>query len=315
MKTPNRPSPEKTRPIAPWLGGKRNLAKRICALIDADARAGNHVTYAEPFVGMGGIFLRRTSRPRAEFINDRQRDVFNLFRILQEHYVAFLDMLRFQITTQANFERLSAVDPETLTDLQRAARFLFLQRTGFGGKVTGRSFGISTDRPARFNLTTLEPDLEALHERLSGVTVTCMDYAAFIDRIDRKGALFYLDPPYYGCEGDYGRDLFGRDRFVELAEQLARLKGRFILSLNDVPEVREIFGRFQMAEVKTTYSIAAKGALPERGELVISGHLVQKSLAATFGVTLCKTSCRATALQAFSGAFRIAMGGRIGGRI
>ena len=101
-----------------------------------------------------------------------------------------------------------------------------------------------------------------------------MDYAAFIDRIDRKGALLYLDPPYYGCEGDYGRDLYGRDRFVELAEQLARLKGRFILSLNDVPEVREIFGRFEMTEVKTTYSIAAKGALPERGELVISGHLV-----------------------------------------
>ncbi|MCW1934132.1 DNA adenine methylase [Pararhodobacter zhoushanensis] len=258
-----------TRPAAPWLGGKRNLAKRLCALIDADARAGRHTTYAEPFVGMGGIFLRRTVRPRAEFINDRQRDVHTLFRILQEHYVAFLDLLRFQITTQANFERLVVVDPDTLTDLQRAARFLFLQRTAFGGKISGRNFGISTDRPARFNLTTLEPDLEALHERLSGVTVTCMDYAEFIDRIDRPGVLFYLDPPYYGSEGDYGRALFSRERFVELAEQLGRLKGRFMLSLNDVPEVREIFGRFEMTEVKTSYSIAAKGAVPERGELLI----------------------------------------------
>ena len=84
------------RPIAPWLGGKRNLAKRICALIDADH---DHRSYAEPLVGMGGIFLRRTRRPAAEFINDRGRDVYNLFRVLQEHYVAFLDMLRFQITT------------------------------------------------------------------------------------------------------------------------------------------------------------------------------------------------------------------------
>ena len=109
------------RPIAPWLGGKRNLAKRICALIDAD----EHRSYAEPFVGMGGIFLRRSMRPPAEFINDRGRDVYNLFRVLQEHYVAFLDMLRFQITTQENFNRLVGVDPETLTDMQRAARFLF----------------------------------------------------------------------------------------------------------------------------------------------------------------------------------------------
>lgn len=97
-----------------------------------------------------------------------------------------------------------------------------------------------------------------------------MDFAAFIDRIDRPGVLFYLDPPYYGCEDDYGRELFCRARFEDLAEQLGRLKGRSMLSLNDRPEVREIFGRFQITEVKTTYSIAAKGALAERGELVIS---------------------------------------------
>lgn len=269
-KSPELTATQPTRPVAPWLGGKRNLARRICALIDADARAGHHTTYAEPFVGMGGVFLRRSTRPRAELINDRHHEVYTLFRILQEHYVAFLDLLRFQLTTQANFERLVAVDPDTLTDLQRAARFLYLQRTAFGGKVSGRNFGVTTDRPGRFNLTTLEPDLEALHARLSGVTITCMDFAAFIDRVDRPGTLFYLDPPYYGCEGDYGRALFDRGRFEDLADQLARLKGRFILSLNDVPEVREIFGRFAMAEVKTTYSIAAKGALPERGELLIA---------------------------------------------
>lgn len=262
-----------TAPVAPWLGGKRNLARRLCALIDDDARGGRHSVYAEPFVGMGGIFLRRAVRPRAEFINDRGREVYTLFRMLQEHYVAFLDLLRFQITTQANFERLVAVDPDTLTDLQRAARFLFLQRTAFGGKVSGRNFGISADRPARFNLTTLEPDLEALHERLSGVTVTCMDFAAFIDRIDRPGVLFYLDPPYWGCEGDYGRALFSRERFQDLAEQLGRIRGRFVLSLNDVPEVREVFGRFAMTEVTTAYSINAKGTQPARPELVITGPL------------------------------------------
>jgi DNA adenine methylase len=184
--TCQRPSSLQPVPSPPDLGGKRNLAKRICAIIDADG----HSTYAEPFVGMGGIFLRRTARPKAEFINDTGRDVYTLFRILQEHYIAFLDLLRFQLTTQANFNRLVDTDPETLTDLQRAARFLYLQRTAFGGKPSGRNFGIATDRPARFNLTTLEPDLEALHARLSAVTITCMDYAAFIARMDRKGTFF-----------------------------------------------------------------------------------------------------------------------------
>lgn len=255
------------RPIAPWLGGKRSLATRICAIIDATP----HDTYAEPFVGMGGIFLRRTRRPRAELINDRQKEVYTLFRVLQEHYVAFLDLLRFQITTQENFNRLVGVDPETLTDMQRAARFLYLQRCAFGGKVSGRNFGLSADRPGRFNLTTLEPDLEALHSRLSGVTVMCVDFAEFIRRVDRPGVLFYLDPPYWGCEDDYGRTLFSRERFEDLASHLRGLKGRFILSLNDRPEVRECFAGMQMAEVKTTYTIGVQNdARGARGELLIS---------------------------------------------
>ncbi|MGR3760875.1 DNA adenine methylase [Roseobacteraceae bacterium NS-SX3] len=256
-----------TRPVAPYLGGKRNLAKRICAIIDAQ----DHITYAEPFVGMGGIFLRRRKQPKAEFINDAGRDVHNLFRILQEHYVAFLDFLRFQLTTQANFERLAATDPETLTDLQRAARFLYLQRTAFGGKVSGRSFGLAAERPARFNLTTLEPDLEALHARLAGVTVTCMGYAEFISRVDRPGAFFYLDPPYWGCESDYGKALFSRGDFERLADQLSDIRGRFLMSINDVAEIRETFAGCHIAEVDTSYTIAARNdARGVRSELLIS---------------------------------------------
>jgi len=260
-------TPQNARPVAPWIGGKRNLAKRICALIDATP----HTAYAEPFVGIGGIFLRRTSCPRAEFINDRSRDVYNLFRILQEHYVAFLDLLRFQISLQANFERLLQVDPDTLTDLQRAARFLYLQRMSFGGKVNGRTFGLSRERAGRFNLTTLEPDLEALHERLAGVCVTCLDFAEFIRRIDSPGTLFYLDPPYLGCEGYYGRDLFDRARFEDLAGQLRGLQGRFIMSLNDTPGVREVFAGFRFEGVTTTYTAAATGAKEAR-EVVIMNY-------------------------------------------
>lgn len=252
------------KPIAPYLGGKRALAGRLCRVIDAH----EHTTYAEPFVGMGGIFLRRKRLAKAEFINDASRDVYTLFRVLQEHYVAFLDLLRFQITTQANFERLCAVDPATLTDLQRAARFLYLQRVSFGGKIKSRSFGLSADRPGRFNLSTLEPDLEALHTRLSGVTVTCLDYAEFLHRLDRPGTLFYLDPPYYGHESDYGRGLFIRADFDRLSEMLRELKGAFLMSINDTPEIRASFAWARIAEAATTYSAAKRGTKPVR-ELVI----------------------------------------------
>ena len=142
-------------PVAPWLGGKRNPARRITGLIETVPLS----TYADPFVGMGGLFLRRSMRPKAEAINDISREIATLFRILQRHYPQFLDVLRFQLTTRVEFNRLVDTNPDTLTDLERAARFLYLQRTAFGGKVSGRNFGVSRDRPARFNLTTLEPML------------------------------------------------------------------------------------------------------------------------------------------------------------
>lgn len=255
-------------PVAPWLGGKRNLAKRICAILDDIPCE----TYAEPFVGMGGIFLRRTRCPKAEVINDYGRDVSNLFRILQRHYVAFLDLLRFQLTTRAEFNRLVDTNPETLTDLERAARFLYLQRTAFGGKISGRNFGVSVGRPGRFNLTTLEPMLEDLHSRLAGVVIECLDFETFIRRYDSAGTLFYLDPPYWGCEGDYGKALFNRADFQRLADVLAGIKGSFVLSINDVPEIREMFAWARIEEVKTTYTIGVKNdARGERSELIIRG--------------------------------------------
>lgn len=224
---------------------------------------------------MGGIFLRRAMRPRAEVINDYGRDVSNLFRILQRHYPQFLEVLRFQLTTRSEFERLVATDPETLTDLERAARFLYLQRTAFGGKVSGKNFGVSKDRPGRFNLTTLEPMLEDLHTRMAGVVIECLDYAAFIRRYDGEETLFYLDPPYWGCEGDYGKGMFAREDFARMADMLASLGGQFLMSINDVPDVRAIFGGFHLTPVATTYSVS-KGGSGAGGnkELLISSFKV-----------------------------------------
>ena len=259
-----------TRPAAGYIGGKRNLARRVCALIEQLP----HTGYAEPFVGMGGIFLRRQRVPRTEAINDWSMDVANFFRICQRHYVAFMDMLRFQLTTRAGFERLMKVDPTTLTDLERAARFLYLQRAAFGGKVAGRNFGVSRDGPARFDVTKLAPVLEAIHERLSSVTIERLPWGEFMRRWDRPGMLFYCDPPYYGCEDDYGADdpgqpLLDRAQFEEMAATMRSAKGAVLVSLNDRPEVRDIFAGFELIEAETTYTLARRNADTKAAELLI----------------------------------------------
>lgn len=252
------------RPVAAYIGGKKNLAKRLCERIDAVP----HKIYAEPFVGMGGVFLRRRRRPRAEHINDLSRDVSTLYRVLQEHYGAFLDVLRFQVASRPEFDRLMSVDPETLTDLRRAARFLYLQRMAYGGKVRGRNYAVDLYRGSRFDLSKLEPMLQDLHERLSGVTIERLEWSAFLARYDTPDTLFYLDPPYFESEDDYGAELFDRGQFVHMANQLAGLKGRFILSINATPETREIFGRFDLEEVGTHYGI--NGGMQAARELIVS---------------------------------------------
>lgn len=251
-------------PVAPYLGGKRNLAKRVIERLAEIP----HETYVEPFVGMGGVFLRRPFKARAEVINDLSGDVAGLFRVLQRHYAAFLDMLRWQITSRAEFERLSATDPATLTDLERAARFLYLQRTTFGGKVAGRSFGVSVTTGARFNISRLASILEDVHDRLAGVVIERLRWPELLRRYDRPGTLFYLDPPYWGCETDYGAGMFGREEFAHLAEALPALQGQFLLSLNDRPEVRALFKGCAIEAVSATYRIS--GAATAAGELLIS---------------------------------------------
>ncbi|MGC2781600.1 MAG: DNA adenine methylase, partial [Bradyrhizobium sp.] len=156
-----------------------------------------------------------------------------------------------------------------LTDLERAARFLYLQRLAFGGKVAGRNFGVEPTGSARFDVTKLGPLLEAIHERLSGVVIECLSWADFITRYDGPGTLFYLDPPYWGCEADYGAGVFSRDDFARLAQRLGGIAGKFMLSVNDVPETREVFADYAIEAVTTRYTIS--GQWSDVAEILVTG--------------------------------------------
>ncbi|MCV0378978.1 DNA adenine methylase [Nitratireductor sp.] len=259
---------EPVSPPASYLGGKKQLAARLASIIEQIP----HSVYAEPFVGMGGVFFRRRLIPRSEVVNDFSGDVATLFRILQRHYPQFMETLKFQITSRREFERLAASDPSTLTDLERAARFLYLQRLAFGGKIVGRSFGVDVSGGARFNLTRLAPLLEDVHERLSGVVIENLDWREFIQRYDRRETLFYLDPPYFGNEKDYGKSAFQRSDFTEMAERLSRIDGRFVLSLNDVPEVRSLFSDFRITSVPLTYTVRGGRGADVREVIIMDGR-------------------------------------------
>ena len=136
-------------------------------------------------------------------------------------------------------------------------RYLYIQKNAFGGKTFSQVFGVALER-TRFDSERIIPQIHMLHKRLAGVYIECLPYQEFIARYDRVDTLFYLDPPYWNCENDYGKGIFGKADFDELAKLLKGIKGKFILSINDVPEIRQIFTGFHIKEVQTTYTIGTQ---------------------------------------------------------
>jgi DNA adenine methylase len=167
-------------------------------------------------------------------------------------------------------------DPSTLTDIQRACRYFYLQKSAFGGKTSGRTFGTGAKTPARLNLSTIDEILLEVHWRLSRVTVEHLDACECIERYDRPATFFYLDPPYWKTAG-YAVP-FGPADYERVVATLLQLQGRFLLSLNDTPDVRRLFRPFRIRKVTTTYSTGngrhAKGSrsIP-KSEVLIDNYL------------------------------------------
>ena len=151
-------------PLAGWLGGKSRLAKQIIDTIPI------HTCYVELFCGAAWVLFKKPES-KVEVINDFSRDVSNLYRVLQHHLEEFVKQFKFQLISREEWHRMNTVPPESLTDIQRAAQFYYLQKLSFGGKVNGRSFGTVTTTKPRLNLLHVEEELSEAHLRLARVVV------------------------------------------------------------------------------------------------------------------------------------------------
>ena len=183
-----------TFPIMSWMGGKRRMAKHILPEFP------EHDCYVEPFCGGAALFFMKAPS-RVEVINDLDGEVVNLYRVIANHLEEFMRQFKWALISRTMFEWAKLQVPSTLTDIQRAARFFYLQQLCFGAKPTGRTFGTSTTTTPKLNLLRLEEKLSEAHLRLARATVEHLDWKACIQRYDREHTLFYLDPPYWATAG------------------------------------------------------------------------------------------------------------------
>lgn len=187
--------PHLATPIIPWIGGKRRLADLLLSRFPA------HSCYVELFAGGAALYFMRPPAD-VEIINDINGELVNLYRVVKHHLEEFVRQFKWVLSSRAVFKWLQDTPPETLTDIQRAARFYYLQHQAFGGKVSGQTWGTATTTPP-VNLLRIEEDLSAAHLRLSSAYIEQLDWGECVQRYDRPHTLFYADPPYWQTEG-YG---------------------------------------------------------------------------------------------------------------
>lgn len=247
------------QPIIPWIGGKRRLAELLLA------RFPPHTCYVEVFCGGAALYFLRHPAD-VEVLNDVNGDLVNLYRVVRHHLEEFVRQFKWALSSRQIFEWTKATPPATLTDIQRAARFFYLQQQAFGGKLEGQTWGTATTAPP-INLLRIEENLSAAHLRLTNAYIENLDWAVCMERYDRPHTLFYLDPPYWQTEG-YGVP-FPWEQYEAMAAKMASCQGKVVLSINDHPDIRRCFSAFDKEELEIEYTVGGGQNRAPRRELVI----------------------------------------------
>ena len=248
-----------SKPFFSWMGGKRRLAKQLLPEFP------QHECYVEPFCGAAALFFMKEPA-KVEVINDINRDLVNLFRVVQHHLEEFIRQFKWALVSREMFKWLDSTPVHVLTDIQRAARFYYLQQMSFGAKPTGRVFGTATTSAPKLNLLRLEENLSQAHIRLSRVFIEQLPWDQCVERYDRPHTLFYLDPPYWQTAG-YGVD-FPFDQYKRMAQLAAGAKGKMVISINDHPDIRQVFDGFRIKETSLAHTVGGNNS-NKVGELII----------------------------------------------
>lgn len=268
-------------PPISWVGGKRRLLPEILIRFPVAFDS-----YIEVFGGSGAVLFGKKPTPY-EVWNDFNGDLFNMFYCIKYKHLAFLQELRFlplnsrdefnlmlrfingeEFALQDMQEELVLAqvyfdEPDakmlaeiltrrcTLGDVSRASAFYKLNRYSYGSGM--KSFGC---QPCDIRKTYIL--IWEAHRRLSGtVHLEHKDFEALTRQYDGPNAFFYYDPPYYNSEKPYAVH-FPREDHYRLRDLAGSMKGKFMISYGDVPEIRQLYKGFEIVEFKRINNLAQR---------------------------------------------------------
>jgi len=267
------------RPVLKWAGGKQQMLDNLLPKIPK-----RFSRYIEPFVGGGALFFALS--PSNAIIADSNPDLINLYNVIATDVDALIDKLKKYKTDVDTFYRVRGAKVANMSDVQRAARTLYLNRTCFNGlyRVNKHDqFNVPYGKYKNPRICDVE-GLHLAHAVLKNTRILCKDYKELLLEVAREGDFVYLDPPYlpisqFADFKRYTKEQFGEVHHRELADvvRILQKRGCYVVVTNsNHPLVYELYGEFDIEVVQTRRNINSIASKRGNGEDVVIQALPAK---------------------------------------
>lgn len=244
-------------PFLKWVGGKRQLMSEIEPLMPSKIS-----TYYEPFIGGGAVFLNQ--QPKKAVINDYNAELINVYKVVRDNVEELIEDLATHRNESDYFYSVRVQDRQEgfdqLSELKRASRVIYLNKTCFNGLYRVNSSGEFNTPFGRYKSPNIvnETVLRAVSNYLNNNNIELLsgDFEDALKGI-RKGAFVYLDPPYDPVskssnftgyvEGGFGSDQ--QERLRDICIKLDQKGVNFLLSNSATHFIKDLYKDFEIIEV------------------------------------------------------------------
>ncbi|MGN1128293.1 MAG: DNA adenine methylase [Candidatus Flemingiibacterium sp.] len=252
-----------------WIGGKKALRDEIISRFPTDYKR-----YIEVFGG-GGWVLFHKEPENFEVYNDRNPNLVNLYRCVRDHPDELISELTYALNSRTDFDYIRKImkTPTVIPDVKRAAYFYQLIRYSYAS-------GLDSYASQPHSMWNNFPLITNACARLQKVVIENKDFEKLIDQYDRQESFFYCDPPYFETEDYYEDVSFTKADHERLADRLSSIEGKYLLSYNDCPEIRELY-ESRGARIESISRLSNIAQRYEAGkqydELIISNYDTQEN--------------------------------------
>jgi DNA adenine methylase len=252
-----------TYPIVKWVGGKRQL---MFELIKNMPKSYNR--YFEPFIGGGALFFEL--QPEQAYISDMNEELINLYSVVRDNvYELIKDLSKHEVSKEYFLEirNIDRTEQYTeLSDVERASRFIYLNRTCFNGMYRVNSQGQFNVPFGHYKNPRIidENNLLNCSELLKNTEIKCADFSEILTKV-KKGDLVYFDPPYVPLNETSSFTSYTKDGFDinmqfklrDVCDELDNKGVKFMLSNSDTKLVNELYVNYEIKKVFASRQINA----------------------------------------------------------